>query len=409
MSFAPSPNSRRGGAKTGLLVAGASLLALFGIAEAGFRLAGHDFSGALARHEETPIYFRKPRVPFGTVFHRRAGHQEWTGNCMSTRLRQLRITPDPYAADPPATVRYDAAGLRNPTDLQDWEVAVVGDSFTELGHLPDEALFTSLLADDLGLRVKNLGMANSGPFTELALLEHYGLSPSTRTVVVMVFGGNDRQDARAEGRYLARLEETGERFRMPGPRAQTSLLRALWSLARAPRKVGSNVEETDAHDAPSSSSGDGMRDFVHAWFDGAEERIPISFHHAPPGDLDPALKAEIDAALGRAYDAFQAFLQDKDLETWFVFVPCKLRVYQDLVTFAERDDVERFRSWEPFDLAGQMRELAESRGFRFHDLTPAMQRAARDERLFLYNTIYDTHLNAVGSRLVAEELAKLLR
>ena len=47
-------------------------------------------------------------------------------------------------------------------------------------------------------------------------------------------------------------------------------------------------------------------------------------------------------------------------------------------------------------------------GIRFHDLTPALQAEATSSGELLYNTMYDTHLNARGSRVVGAELARIL-
>ena len=55
------------------------------------------------------------------------------------------------------TVQYDEAGFRNPAGMLDWDIAVAGDSFTELGYLRHEDLFTTVLGQILDARVLNLG------------------------------------------------------------------------------------------------------------------------------------------------------------------------------------------------------------------------------------------------------------
>lgn len=70
-----------------------------------------------------------------------------------------------YRNERPVTVAYDEQGFRNPDDLIDWDIVVVGDSFVELGYLPYEDLYTTRLGRLLGCRVKNLGCSYTGPFT----------------------------------------------------------------------------------------------------------------------------------------------------------------------------------------------------------------------------------------------------
>ncbi|MGC8990233.1 MAG: hypothetical protein ACP5MD_08950, partial [Verrucomicrobiia bacterium] len=146
-------------------IAWSSLLIALAIGEAAFRIARYDFRRQEVRWRSCPPYYRQPMLPSGKVFFRRAGPEQWTGPVIKTYLELAGCDPTPYASEEPITVKYDRFGFRNEIELRDWEVAVAGDSFTELGHLPYHQLFTTMLARRLNLRVLNLGVGNTGPLT----------------------------------------------------------------------------------------------------------------------------------------------------------------------------------------------------------------------------------------------------
>ena len=373
-----------------LCVAFLSVCFFLAVAEPVSRLVGYDFARGEQNHLATPLYFRMPRTPLGEAYFKREGSQRWQGNVLSTRLQQLGVRPDPYADDPPIDARYDADGFRNPAQLTDWEVVVAGDSFTELGYLPDEDMFTTILAADLGLRVKNLGTAGTATLTQLAYIENFGLSESTRHVVIAFFEGNDQQELMREYQALRRFEETGER-ELREIEKQTSVLRAVYAFA-------------SRLDMPA------VRDRTEAFFETAEGRLPLSMLHAPPApeDMPDGFWEVITEALDFATDRYASLASEHGVTPWMVYVPCKLRVYGDLVEYEDHVS-DRIRKWQPTALPQVVQEACEARGIRFVDLSPALREAASEQRVMLYNTIYDTHLNAEGSRFVGHELARRMR
>ncbi len=99
-------------------------------------------------------------------------------------MTRYGLPTDHYRDEAAITLTYDTNGFRNSLDLTDWEIAVIGDSFVELGFLPDEELVTSHLARLLGVRVKNLGVSDTGLLTYNHYLKSYATSPATRHVMV---------------------------------------------------------------------------------------------------------------------------------------------------------------------------------------------------------------------------------
>src|SRR5688572_25096295 len=174
-----------------LLLVAAAVAGTVLLLEVACRLLGVDFEFKARAFERVPIFYRQPVVPVGDGFFRRPGPATWTGRVLDAGMRAVQRHEGIYAADPVVTIAYDRDGFRNPEDLADWGVAVAGDSFTELGHLPYEELFTTGLARRLGTGVRNLGVSYTGPFTQTFYLRAYGRAPSTSDAVLVFFEGND--------------------------------------------------------------------------------------------------------------------------------------------------------------------------------------------------------------------------
>ena len=373
-------------ATAGLCMAGLVTLLTVGLVELTGRLAQYDFSRGEAAYLRIPTYFRQARVPVGDAYFRRNGPQQWRGQVLNVRLDQIGIVPNPYADEEPVVADYDADGFRNPVGLEDWEVVVVGDSFTELGYLNHEDLFTTRIAEALGVRVKNLGVSQTGALSQACYVEEFGFAPSTRHLVV-VFFINDLLESSLEHEALMRFEETGVRELREGEK-QTSALRHLRGLVqREPKKI---------HHAD------------HATF--GPDRIPVSVYFAPrhPDDLEPDVAAKVGTALDLGMAKLSRLARERGITPWVVYMPCKGRVHYGQLEFTERV-LDHVRDWEPSRLPDYVRERAAVHGLRFLDLSPALIEEAQRSGELLYNSMYDMHLNRRGSHLVAEQLTEMLR
>jgi hypothetical protein len=152
------PGSRASGPLLALVSVAVTVLLL----EIGGRLADFDFEFNAHAFNTVPIFYRQPIVPVGEAFFRRPGPDRWEGNAIDVMYRMGGGTDGAYRDAPPVVATYDALGFRNPDALADWEIAIAGDSFTELGFLPYDDLFTTRVAGALGVRVKNLGVSYTG-------------------------------------------------------------------------------------------------------------------------------------------------------------------------------------------------------------------------------------------------------
>lgn len=373
----------------GLVLAVATLALCVGLGEAFFRVIGFDFSRARQAQAQLPVFFQQPRQPVGDAFFRRAGPTSWRGNVLATRLDQLDIEPNPYRDAPAITVRYDANGFRNPPGLTSWPVAIAGDSMVEAGFLPQDELLTAVVARALGRPVANLGVSFSGPWSALAYLEAFGLSPETTQVVVMFFEGNDLRDLEREHRARIRWQRSGHRpdraFRSQPSMlvAGRRLVQRHWRAWRSRRADG----------------------FTTARFRGSEGEVPITFFYTPPGrdDLAPRTVQQLRLVLG----AYATFAEQHDVEPWIAYVPSKIRVLHGTVTFSDRAEA-RFAAWRPTDLPTVLAEMSAEAKLAFVDLTPPLVEAGQRTGQLLYNSVYDTHLNAAGYEVAGRALARAL-
>jgi len=112
------------------------------------------------------------------------------------------------------TLTVDNRGFRNKSDLEKYDVAVLGDSFTEGSNVSDEQAWPALFAQKTDSTVYNLGMSAGSPVTYLQTLKKFGLELSPKIVVCMLYEGNDFRranfspDKRNKSRSLKNLFKT---------------------------------------------------------------------------------------------------------------------------------------------------------------------------------------------------------
>ena len=378
---------------SGPLLAAVTLVVTTLTLEVVCRLIGLDFEFKEQAFRSVPIFVRQPTVPIGQGLFRRPGPDVWRGNAIDAWYRSQGGTDDLYRAAPWVVIRYDAEGFRNPPDLRDWEVVVAGDSFTELGFLPDEDLFTAHLSRLLGVRVKNLGVSHTGTFTQTAYLRHYGGAPSARDAVVVFFEGNDFVDLPAEHERMEAFARSpsnpddSARTRLQALPRQTSLLHAIWSLLHG------SLQKPRSRSRRLSANADFMSD---------TKRIPVSIEGILPPDaaaVDATLRMVFDQAIGGWADTARTL----GLRAWLAYMPCKRRVLDGHLEWHGMGRLPPL----PKGFAELIAEIAAQHRVRFINLTPALRRETALGHL-TYNAVADTHLNALGSATVGRELARVL-
>ena len=364
---------------------------LFASIEAAGRLAKVDFSAfgrasAESKRKAYPPWTQEPDLPLPEVYYQHAGPLTWTGQ----PLRALEVlrqgTDNAYVAEPEITVSYDSAGFRNPEGMRDWDVAVVGDSYTELGYLPDEQLSSSVAAQRSGLRIKNLGVCDTGLLTYARYLKRFGAAPSCKKVVFVMFEGNDIQDTTAEYEALQRYKLTGERdYRELGP--QTSFAKSLVKVVK------------DARNQRQPQS------YQNAWFTAATPELPVTISVELP--VNPQTMTGIQlTALKAGIAACATEAKALGVDATLVYIPVNNRVYHGLLRFGGSLPPE-VPVWQPHDLPRLVAEICDDNNLAFVDTTPVLRMAAEKGR-YIHNQILDCHVNAEGARLIGEVIADVL-
>jgi hypothetical protein len=273
--------------------------------------------------------------------------------------------------------------------MPDWSIAVAGDSFTELGYLGYDDLFTSILARVLKVPVLNLGTSYTGPLAQLSYLRDYGIGANTKHTIIVFFEGNDLDDLADERRALDRPNETRQR----GSRE----FRKQSSLARAINQMMRRAMSTLRRRAEPS--------YITAHFKSSHGQIPVTLMYTPPGRAQ--LSRETTNQLDDFFREYSVFGRDRRVTVWLAYMPSKRRVLHGQIAFTSAAS-NNLKNWQPTDLPEVISELCDRYRVRFIDLTPSLIAETNRSRQLLYNSIWDTHLNARGSLVVAQELSRHL-
>ncbi|MDA1016108.1 MAG: hypothetical protein O3A00_16835, partial [Planctomycetota bacterium] len=345
------------------------------LAEVTGHASGYDFNFADRAWRATPIYYRQPIEPVGNAYFRRPGPDVWRGTVLTAMMQKINATEtDAYPHESPLKVHYDEFGFRNPTDLQDWNLVFVGDSFTEIGYLPYEHLVSTQVGRLLGRPVKNLGVSYTGTLTHNCYLSEYGKSPNTSDAFLCFFEGNDIDDMLLEAARRTEFETTGVRsVRDISQYREPSFLRAVSRAvsARFPRAVNGTVTTHNA-------------DFVVG---SKRTRVSALYHPPNESDLTESTKELIESALAEwAQTAVK-----HDIKPWFVFMPVKRRVLGEFLEFRDNAPVEVV-NWSPSDLPQYLQRICGEHGIEFINVTDVLMHEAR-QGVLTYNTLWDTHLN----------------
>ena len=362
-----------------------TVLLSLALCEGFFRAIAFDFAKQEQAWRETPLFGQQPIVPTGEVFFRHPGPAMWSGRLLSLNAAKAKLPWDPYGSEDVVTAKYDRLGFRNPDGLSDWDIAVAGDSFTELGYLPYDQLFTTILGRALNRKVLNLGTSYTGPLTQLSYLKQYGLAKSTRDAVIVFFEGNDLTDLDREYADLMHWQQTGQRPYRHFEK-QISFIKAVYASIK------------QLHGRFNKG-----QNFFNAYFQSPGADIPIMLSYAPPDRSQ--IKDRTLQHLDYFVSEYAKLGRDRQVTVWLAYMPGKERVLYGHIRFSDATSIE-LKNWRPTDLPDLISEFCHKYGIKFVDLTPALVAETRKNMHLLYNSVLDSHLNAMGSSVVASELAR---
>ena len=331
----------------------------------------------------------------------------------------------------------DAEGFRNRGVRDRFEIAALGDSFTDAMTMAAEASWPAQLERRLGVPVQNYGTAGFGPQQELLVLKDFAAAHRPRLVVLAFFAGNDIFDAEAFDDF--QRSGGSEPRAAQGWRIKDVVSRADgWFLVSALRAAGGwlgrphgPVLAAETIDRPVGTMmiGAGGPSFDRGMFE-----LRVAGHRLPFAFMPPYLNTlnfseqELQARRGwrqtsEAISGMQTVAQSIGAKCVVVFVPFKSQVYLPLVwrAFAKDELRAAFR----FYLARYGRDVdldrlaanrlaqnhlvqrfCERAGIPFVDATPVLERRVQSgENMYFPD---DSHLNESGESVLAETLAAWL-
>jgi hypothetical protein len=359
----------------GLTLAGIELPAMVGMV---------DYGRLFPSNQIRPLHSRS-NIPDPDLLHRRPAYFHdagWTkGDLIVSTFTRVSSAPA-YHYD----VSYDRNGFRNATDLNQAEIAVVGDSFIEGGLVAYDSLMTSVLGRLRKCTVANLGQSQYGPRQERVVLERYAAPLKPRVCVWAFFEGNDLGD-------IARYD----------------LVKAHWPPRPEPRSMGDRSFSRNALTAFIRVAGlDKSRylDFLKRSGTirtpaGTQERLFFLYPGLPLSADDRTALNKLETILGSASE----FCEHEKIRLVVVFIPTKFRVYQDMCTFAVDSPCA---GWIRNELPETLRSMVAriSPGIGYLDLTgPFREQAATRPLLYFAD---DTHWSPEGHKLAAELIDKYL-
>jgi lysophospholipase L1-like esterase len=425
-----------------LLVSEAALRALGDRVPSGIVKERHDLGEVTrdSRWIESPRYGRRLRHDVDALNEWRYGD-----------IVRMGYIPAPSTANTlhRFTFHTDAEGFRNRAVRDRFEIAALGDSFTDAMTMAAEASWPARLERRLGAAVQNYGTAGFGPQQELLVLKDFVRPHRPRVVVLAFFAGNDIFDAEAFDAFQrsgGTQQRTAQGWRIKDviSRADTwfvvSALRAGGRWMRRPQEVVEAATSSSwdpsaggpqADDRPVGTT---MAEGRGPSFDRGMFEVPVAGRRLPFALMPPYLNtlnfsgSELEARPGwrltrDAIAEMQTVSQSFGATFVVMFVPFKSQVYLPLLDNAfpketlrsafrfyldayGRDvDVDRLRSNRLAQTTLMQRFCAQA-GIAFLDTTPAlMKRLAEGENVYFPD---ESHLNEAGEAILADTLESFL-
>jgi hypothetical protein len=360
-------------ASLGIVVATCEVAALIGLID--YRRVFQTTSFQPLSH---PTNRLDPELLHITRGHTRVRLREQTpGDIVVTRCLGWTTT-----SGPEYEIIYDRNGFRNTRDRDDVDIAVIGDSFLEVGK--DSELLPAFLERLLQVPVANLGQSHYGPQQELAVLRRFAVPLRPKAVVWAFFEDNDLKDVH---RYNRNRQKWAEILRAHQSLWMRSFTRnALLAMQKLvvrcdPMPIGRSGRLQTA----------GGETRMHFW------------GHSP----QPLSRRDLDA-LEQVRLVFQeayALSREHRFHLLVLFVPGKFRVYHGLIRCEPDSECQ---DWVINDLPERLgRMLTEvSPAIGYLDLTTTLTAEAR--KGVLVYPLDDTHWSPEGTRVAATAVSETL-
>lgn len=307
-------------------------------------------------------------------------------------------------------LKWDEDGFRlpqNPTD--EYKILALGDSFTEAPNVGTP--WTDVLADKIGLPVRNMGFRGYGPVEQAIVMREYETNTTADYVVIAFFEGNDISNAQS---YTWQYTDENP-YQLPHIARQAMRDDArqvlLWTF-ETPQ--GDNFKYPVMLNMPNQQQ-------PMAFLEGYIWNNIVS-----ADDLEASRPIEMTVQSWRDVKAVSG-----DACVIVAYLPSKETIYLPYVGDADRakifdnpmhlilSDVKFLSVIEDPDgsydkwYAGRhvirdtIQRHAQTEGLAFIDLTPHFEARAEAGDILFY--VYDTHPNQLGHDLIGTVLADTIR
>ncbi|MDB4409661.1 SGNH/GDSL hydrolase family protein [Gammaproteobacteria bacterium] len=319
----------------------------------------------------------------------------------------------------------DAQGFCNPPrdryDLPTIDLIVLGDSFTACMVSQPEATWASQLGMLTGKSVYNLGKGGVGPYEYLQIFRYFGLPKQPDVVVMNIYEGNDLRDSIRYHEHVAAGREGHILYRQAGDRYQPELDydglldnpigRNSYALNLVLAVIGKQT-----HKVILWATGDEQTDREKVNFryqlQFPDNVMKFNLQNADESEVRFAKKlraGEVElSAFDDALERFVAMSSEHGFKPIVAYAPSAHIAYADYVQF-EDPALSELMPWFSQMQREFFRDAADRIGFRFVDLTSAMQVAGRElqDRELLYFPV-NLHFTRKGHEVYAQALANAL-
>ena len=413
-------------AGTALVSCEVVLRALGDHAPAGLLALRHDLGEATPdeRWEDTPRYGRRLRALVNA-------ENAWQyGDIVRMGFVPAAVGPGVWHRFP---FRTDAEGFRNTTAREQFDIAALGDSFTDALTVPAQASWPARLEQRLGVRVQNYGNAGFGPQQELLVLQDFAIRHRPKRVVLAYFAGNDIFDAERfdrRQRGIAADQTLGWPIKNVYSRADTWFVTSAFAasagwVAGGPQPFVLSAEE-HAADGPIQA----RRPFDRGLFSVEVNGRLLQWAFMPPylntmNFSERELRGRTGWTLTRdAISKMNEVSRAAGAEFVVMFLPFKSQVYWPLLERSlSPEELHRALAFylegngRPIDVElmrrnrlvqnALLRDFCAQAGIPFLDTTPVLQaRVDAGENVYFPD---ESHLNETGQALVADALAGFLQ
>jgi SGNH hydrolase-like domain, acetyltransferase AlgX len=342
--------------------------------------------------DHVPYYWLKSRwLPDDELVYRNKPFSKFHMKLKGDQYRDyfgVDVEPKPYSAV------FDEYGFRNGAMPQGgWDVVVLGDSFVEVGH--DEAdTFTSRLAVQSRMKVRNLGIGGHGPSQYVRVLKRYGLTPKPTFVLFCFFEGNDMKDIR---NYLQWQDTKVHPYSILTGNFVQRYLMALRDVVYNPLL---SILEGNAQSAPGNlitiKVGDSTIKSVVSYKN--ETRSPGELLQLREWDILKELLVE-----------FKSIAEENNIVPIVLFLPTKAHIYAEYSTSESETNWMTIRDQQiaaKDHVVVALQALCREIGMELISLVSTFERAASQGEFLYYP--FDSHWNSEGRQLAASVLAEAL-